>query len=115
MCIRDRRGRALAVSGRNAEAIAEVRQATELDPSFAKAQATLGVLYLGTNQGILAQGRLEKAVALDPSDYRSINALGWIQLQQGNTTKARTYFEQALRLKPNDPVILGNLQKTQAR
>src|SRR5947207_2011650 len=96
------------------DAIAQYRQASQIDPRFIDAQIDLpGALF--------AKGELEEAKAhyleatwLDPKLAQRHTYLGKIFMREGNAPEAIAQFEQALRLHPDFPEAEENLRLAKA-
>jgi serine/threonine-protein kinase len=103
--------------GRNMErAVASFSEATVADPSFAEAQAGLGLaltkLYQQDRQGpVLARAATatDQAVALNPSLPEGQLALGILRLTQGRAEEAAQALERAQSLAPQDDAICRSI------
>jgi tetratricopeptide (TPR) repeat protein len=123
--------------GHTAEAIAEFKKVTELEPALAIAFVNLGAAYMenhdygaaipplqraleldgnlvGAHQmlgyALLAQGYAAKAIP-HLERAQAFDALGIAQLETGNLPEAITNLEAALAKRPNDPDLLYYLQR----
>jgi serine/threonine protein kinase/tetratricopeptide (TPR) repeat protein len=96
----------------NAEAIPFYKRAIELDPNFAVAYASLGVVYNNLGQASLAAENLKKAYALrdrvsEREKYR-ISAM-YYQNVTGEIEQASQVYEMWAKSYPLDSVPAGNL------
>jgi eukaryotic-like serine/threonine-protein kinase len=96
----------------NAEAIPFYKRAIELDPNFAVAYASLGVVYNNLGQASLAAENLKKAYDLrdrvsEREKYRITSM--YYQLVTGEIEQATQVFEMWAKSYPADPVPPGNL------
>jgi tetratricopeptide (TPR) repeat protein len=113
-------------------AIAEFREATELDPKLADAFVGLGQAYLEAHEYASAITPLRRAVELKPDltpahqllgyalliqgyateaiphleRAHEISALGIAEVEAGNLKEAVTHLQEALEQRPNDPDLL---------
>jgi eukaryotic-like serine/threonine-protein kinase len=96
----------------NAEAIPFYKRAIELDPNFAVAYASLGVVYNNLGQASLAAENLKKAYDLrdrvsEREKYRITST--YYQLGPGEIEQATQVFEMWAKSYPQDAVPPGNL------
>jgi serine/threonine protein kinase/tetratricopeptide (TPR) repeat protein len=96
----------------NAEAIPFYKRAIELDPNFAVAYASLGLVYGNLGQASLAAENIKKAYALrdrvsEREKYR-ISALYYDSVT-GELEQATQVYELWAKSYPQDPVPIGNL------
>ncbi len=105
-------GSALGLGGNFAEAIQELRNAMQLDPSFEPAFRAFGMFRVQSGaHSEDARNALEAALRLDPKDARAHYWLGKYHQGWGNTDQARECFERAYELDHNDlPTRLGLAQ-----
>ena len=103
------RGICLARSQRDAEAIASLSHALQLNPGLAEARNFLGEVFL--RQGKLAEATNQFAAALQaqPDDAQIYYNLGDALLRDQRTTEAIGEFRKALDLRPDWPEVLNNL------
>ncbi len=99
----------------NAEAIPFYKRAIELDPNFAVAYASLGVVYNNLGQASLAAENLKKAYELrdrvsEREKYR-ITAM-YYQSGTGEIEQAKQVYEMWAKSYPGDSVPPGNLGVT---
>jgi tetratricopeptide (TPR) repeat protein len=94
-------GAALGLSGRTAEAITELRRATQDDASNPLSFRLLGMFEVESGQsGPEARAALERAVALDASDARAHYWLARLHLLTENYDAALAESAESLRLQP---------------
>ncbi|HUK88765.1 MAG TPA: protein kinase [Blastocatellia bacterium] len=94
-------------------AIALFKQATELDPEFARAFSGLGVCYVnyvlkgigGVEYYKLAKNAFEKALTLDRRLIEPRVRLVYIDLAEGAAVPARREVRRLLTLAPNEPTV----------
>jgi serine/threonine protein kinase/tetratricopeptide (TPR) repeat protein len=96
----------------NAEAIPFYKHALELDPNFAVAYASLGLVYGNLGQASLAAENIKKAYSLrdrvsEREKYR-ISALYYDGVT-GEEEQATQAYELWAKSYPQDPVPIGNL------
>ncbi len=99
----------------NAEAIPFYKRAIELDPNFAVAYASLGVVYHNLGQASLAAESLKKAYDLrdrvsEREKYRITSM--YYQLGTGEIEQATQVYEMWAKSYPEDQVPPGNLGVT---
>ncbi len=106
--------RVLVKDGDSNAAIANYRQAIQLNPRIATLHFELAeLLYAsGTVEGQKeAVAEYKAALALNPLDEKSESELGKIAAQNGDTKAAFADYSQALKLQPNDAIALTGLAK----
>jgi eukaryotic-like serine/threonine-protein kinase len=94
-------------------AIAKYKQAIDIDPHYAAAQAGLAWAYIrsyflhGDSAALgLARENSESAAVLDPNLIDAHLGLAWVDQQQGNSEKAGQEMVKALALDPTNPRTL---------
>lgn len=94
-------------------AIEKYKQALELDPHYATAQARLAWAYLrayGTKSDpaalSLARENAQAAIAIDPTVVDAHVGLAWAAHEMGESQLAATEISKALHLDPSDPHTL---------
>lgn len=107
-------GRELARRHEDDAAIANFRQAIELDPAFPGVHRELGrLLFSSTTESVRQQAtkELEAAVAADPDDEQALLLLGVSEQRAGNESAARVHLHRAVELAPNDSDACTELAK----
>jgi tetratricopeptide (TPR) repeat protein len=87
----------------------DLRQALEIDPTFAKAYFGLGYLYSRFDMDDAAVRMYEMALRFDPNHAESMNNLGMMYYHAGNYEDALNLFQKALDLDGNNPDYAYNL------
>jgi tetratricopeptide (TPR) repeat protein len=93
-------GTALARGGRDAEALAALRDAVHLDPDHAAAHFNLGTILALQGRFAEAELHLAESLRIEPRDADAHLALGAVLEQGGRADAARTHYAEALRLAP---------------
>ncbi len=92
-------------------AIAQYRQAIELDPDFAEAHAQLGSALLEkidfgglpvNDQIALAEPVIERALQLNPKLSQAYEALAFLERSKGNFAATEAAYEKAIKLNPGN-------------
>jgi tetratricopeptide (TPR) repeat protein len=100
-------------------AVADLRQAAELQPDAAEPYANLAQAYRGRKDWPAALAALDQALARRPGDARLYHTRAVLHLEHGDHDAARSDFEQALARRPvggppeqlaGDWVALAHLQ-----
>lgn len=102
-------GMLAAQDGRSDEAIANLKQAIELNPGYTVALENLGNVYRQQHRWAEAQATFKRALATDPNDADVNYGLAMTFAQQGEVQNAEKYFDAALNLRPDYPEALNNL------
>lgn len=104
--------------GRQAEAIADLKKAIEIDPAFMQAHYNLAIAYAGGCAGPdgLAQAVSEagSAVRLQPDYAVAHRLLGSLYLEAGRAEDALASAQEAVRLDNQDPLALQLLAAAHA-
>jgi len=87
----------LSVIGRNAEALAAVKKATEYDPLLSYAWSDLALLYVKTGQYDLAEAAIARALEISPENVLALRQLPVKYLLEG---KPQAALEAAERVPP---------------
>ena len=106
--------RELQRHGETAAAIANYREAINIDPKVPGLHAELGdLLYYSTDESLKAgaQAEFEAAVAQNPNDERSILSLGMIAAEKSDLKTAYTDDSRAVQLDPHDTDACTELAK----
>ena len=84
-----------------AEAVAELRQAIEIDPDFAPARFLLAHVYLDLGRPARAKEELEAALEKVPGNPQFMASLGEAERQLNNPRKAIEIIRRALQADPS--------------
>jgi serine/threonine protein kinase/tetratricopeptide (TPR) repeat protein len=98
--------------GNDAKAVSYLKRALELDPNFAVANATLGVVYSNLTQAQLANSFITKAFELkDRASERERFYISshYNDIVTGDVEKAIATYEQWIQIYPRDTTPLDNL------
>lgn len=99
----------LSIMGRHSEALAEVKQAQELDPLSLSVNAFAGFTYLRARQYGEALRECQKALELGPQLPLGHWFLGQAYVAQRNFPEATEQLEQAVNLSGGGPLYLASL------
>lgn len=108
-------GRALLLTGRINDAIAELSLAASLDPTLNEAHSLLGVAFDRKGMSERAAEAYNRAVKVAPQDAQTLNNLGFSLYQNGKYRAAVDRLKRAARLAPGDQRIWNNLALAQCR
>lgn len=96
-------GVANAALGHEKEAIGDLENASNLEPTNAAVLGTLTTLYLRANRPTDAERIAKRAITFNKSDENSIVTYGQVLATEQKYDEARTQFEAAAKLAPTDP------------
>lgn len=102
-------GAAFSRQGNYPQALASLRTAVALDPSYAEGYATLGQVLAATEQYDAAVAAFQHALQLEPRYLDAIRNLGDAYLAQEQFTAAIAQYRAYLGYEPNDPAVYNNL------
>jgi eukaryotic-like serine/threonine-protein kinase len=102
-------GGVYSASGKNSEAIAELKRAIALAPNSDQSYRRLGSAYLAAGQATPAIEAFQKAIQLNPYYWVNENVLGDAYYQLGNYPKALEAFQQVTVLEPDISVGYENV------
>lgn len=108
-------GYAMEQLGRMDNAVADLEQAENLDPSNAGVLANLADLYLRSNRGADAERIAKRAVTLNKDDAQSYMTLGAVYAAQQKFDDARAQFEHAASIDPKDTRPIFQIATTYAQ
>ncbi|MEE3330057.1 MAG: tetratricopeptide repeat protein, partial [Myxococcota bacterium] len=91
-------GMALAIAGRNEEALGYYSRAAELDPDFQEAHHNAGVALHLLGRLDDAKRELERALELEPNDRFTHWTLGQVLIAQGNVAGGIAQLEQGAKM-----------------
>src|SRR5215210_7300458 len=97
--------------GRLNEAIADVKQASELDPLSLEINTDLGLSFFFARQYERAIEQFEKALEMDPNSIWTRFFMGWAREQKGDYAGAIEEYQKAALLD-DSPLILAALGHT---
>ena len=95
-------GSVYRATGRNVEALAELRSALQLAPNSDDAYVRLGEAYLGSGKGAEAIEAFQKAIAVNPYYWFNYNSLGIAYYQLGDYEKALSALRHVIELEPGN-------------
>lgn len=78
-------------------ALDEVKQAIQIDPSYAAAFNLRGLIYTALRDLRLAEDSFQQALRLDPRDGDTWHNLGWMYCQDGRYPASFDAFQRALQ------------------
>ncbi|MCS6811733.1 MAG: type IV pilus biogenesis/stability protein PilW [Tepidimonas sp.] len=78
-------------------ALDEVKQAIQIDPSYAAAFNLRGLIYTALRDLRLAEDSFQQALRLDPRDGDAWHNLGWMYCQDGRYPASSDAFQRALQ------------------
>jgi eukaryotic-like serine/threonine-protein kinase len=96
-------------TGKNAQAITELKQALNLAPNSDEAYRRLGDAYRANGQSSEEIAAYQNAVAANPYYWMNHNALGKAYLELGDSTKALPEFQKVTELASDNAIGFGNL------
>lgn len=99
----------LRMTGKNAQALAVMRQVAIQYPNDRDVLAAYGKALAGAGELEQALSTISRAQTPDRPDWRLKSAEGAILDQLGRADEARTAYRDALDIKPNEPSVLSNL------
>jgi tetratricopeptide (TPR) repeat protein/predicted Ser/Thr protein kinase len=105
-------GSVYSTTGKNAQAITEIKQALELAPNSDEAYRLLGDAYRASGQSEEAIAAYQKAVAVNAYFWMNHNSLGQALADTGNTTKALTSFQKVVELAGDNSIGYENIGGT---
>ena len=102
-------GKALLHDAKISDAIAELRDATRLDPTSGEAHYQLGLALARSGRQEEAAAEVKRGRELSSANERNQNAEvdiseGRAALQKGELQEAEAKFRHAIKLQPNSPV-----------
>ncbi len=105
-------GSVYTATGRNAEAINEIKQALQLSPNSDDGYIRLGRAYRATGQAEESIAALKKAVQLNPYYWFNHNQLGSGYYHLGRNEDARREFKEQVAENPDNEDGYNNLAGT---
>jgi len=102
-------GSVYSTTGKNAQAITELKRALDLAPNSDEAYRRLGDAYLSNGQSNEAVAAYQSAVAANPYFWMNHNALGTAYFNRGDTAKALPFFQKVTELASDNPMGYQNI------
>jgi tetratricopeptide (TPR) repeat protein/TolB-like protein len=95
-------GSVYTATGKNAEAVEELKRALALEPNSDNGYLRLGRAYLATGQSEAALSALRKAIDLNPYYWYNHDQLGLAYFRMGRNGEALSEFNNAADLDPSN-------------
>ena len=108
-------GQVYNVTGKNTEAVTELKRALELAPNSDEGYRRLGTVYLKTGQKAEAVKTLQQAVDANPYYWPNHYSLGTAYYQFGDNERALKALQRAAELEPNNATTWTTIGATQYR
>ncbi len=102
-------GSVYSTTGKNAQAITELKRALELAPNSDEAYRRLGDAYLASGQAAEAIAAYQNAVGANPYFWWNHNSLGKAYLGLGDSAKAMEPFQKVVELASDNPIGYENI------
>ena len=102
-------GSVYSTTGKNTEAVTELKRALELAPNSDEAYRNLGDAYSRSGQSEEGIAAYQKAVAANAYNWLNHIALGKAYLELGDSAKALPEFEKVTELAPDNPNGYGDI------
>jgi tetratricopeptide (TPR) repeat protein len=97
-------GSVYSITGKNTEAVAELKRALELAPNSDEAYRNLGEAYKASGQSEEAIATYQKAVAVNSYNWLNHIALGKAYFELGDNAKALPEFQKVVDISSDNPV-----------
>jgi tetratricopeptide (TPR) repeat protein len=108
-------GSVYSATGRNAQAINEVKRGLELAPNSDEAYRRLGDAYRASGQSDAAVAAYQNAVSVNAYFWMNHNALGTAYFERGETAKALEAYRKVTELASDNPIGYENIGSTYFR
>jgi tetratricopeptide (TPR) repeat protein/predicted Ser/Thr protein kinase len=108
-------GSVYATTGKNTQAVTELKKALELAPNSDEAYRNLGDVYHRSGQSEDAIAALQKAVAANPYNWSNHIALGNALLELGDNAKALSEFQKVIEIASDSPLGYEGVGSTYMR
>ena len=102
-------GSVYSMTGKNAQAISELKRALELAPNSDEAYRLLGDAYAASGQSDDAIAAYQKAVSANPYFWTNHNSLGQAYFNRGDWAKALPEFQKVTEIASDNPVGYENI------
>ncbi|MBI1740817.1 MAG: protein kinase [Acidobacteriales bacterium] len=102
-------GSVYSTTGKNAQAITELKRALELAPNSDEAYRRLGDAYLANGQSDDAIVAYQNAVSANAYFWLNHNSLGTAYFNRGDTAKALPSFQKVVELASDNPMGYENI------
>ena len=102
-------GSVYSTTGKNAQAVTELKRALELAPNSDEAYRRLGDAYRANGQSAEEIIAYQNAVVANPYYWMNHNALGKAYLELGDSAKALPEFQKVTELASDSAIGFGNL------
>jgi len=102
-------GSVYSMTGKNAQAITELKRALDLAPNSDEAYVRLGEAYATSGQSDEAIAAYQKAVSANPYFWANHNALGQAYFNRGDWSKALPEFQKVTELASDNPMGFENI------
>jgi serine/threonine protein kinase/Flp pilus assembly protein TadD/TolB-like protein len=102
-------GSVYSVTGKNTEAVTELKKALELAPNSDEAYRNLGDAYSRSGQTDEGIAAYQKAIAANAYNWLNHGALGKAYFELGDTAKALPEFQKVIELAPDNPLGYGDI------
>ena len=102
-------GSVYSMTGKNAQAVIELKRALELAPNSDEAYRGLGEAYLANGQTDEAVDAYRKAVDANPYFWMNHNSLGQAYFERGEWTEALAAFHKVTELASDNPLGFENI------
>jgi serine/threonine protein kinase/Flp pilus assembly protein TadD len=97
-------GSVYSATGKNTQAVAELKRALELAPNSDEAYRSLGEAYSRTGQSNEAIAAYQKAVAANPYYWPNHTALGNYYFRLGDNAKALPEYQKVIEIASDNPM-----------
>jgi len=77
-------------------ALNEIKQAIQIDPSYADAYSVRALIYMEMGEHTLAEDNFQRALKMSPDNPEFANNYGWFLCQTGRESQSIAYFDAAL-------------------
>ncbi len=95
-------GSVYTATGKNAQAVEEIKKALQLQPNSDDGYIRLGKAYAATGQVEPALAAFKKAIQLNPYYWYNYKQLGWAYSRFGRNEEALKEFKRQVDLNPKD-------------